>query len=62
MSKEEQEELSALVEWLSSFPQLENFAFDKENSSSLVGNAGDYLSTPGKQGKNINVSDCVNNT
>ncbi|MGK3734627.1 MAG: hypothetical protein ACI90V_001464 [Bacillariaceae sp.] len=47
MSKEEHEELSALVEWLSSFPQLEHFAFDKENSSSLVGNAGDYLSTPG---------------
>jgi len=47
MSEEEQEELSALVEWLSSFPQLEHFTFDKENNSSLIDYTVDYLSTPG---------------
>lgn len=47
MSKEEKEELSALVEWLSSFPQLEHFPFDKENGASLVDYTLDYLSTSG---------------
>ena len=45
MSNREVEELSALGEWLSSFPQLEEIAFDKENTS-LVGQ-GDYQSIPG---------------
>ena len=35
MSKVELKELSALGEWLSSFPQLEQFVSDKENSSLL---------------------------
>ena len=46
MSNEEIGELSALGEWLSSFPQLEEVASDKENRSSLIDNEGDYLSNP----------------
>jgi hypothetical protein len=42
MSNVEIEELSALGEWLSSFPQLEQFASDKENSSSLFDTDEDY--------------------
>lgn len=41
MSRAEIKELSALGEWLSSFPQLEQFAFDKENSS-IFDNDGHY--------------------
>ena len=33
MSSVEVEELSALGEWISSFPQIEQFASDEENSS-----------------------------
>ena len=33
MSRVEIKELSALGEWLSSFPQLEKFASNKENKS-----------------------------
>jgi len=46
MRNEEIEELSALRDWLSSFPQLEQATSDKENSSSPFENEGDYLSNP----------------
>ena len=46
MSDEAQGELSALVEWFSSFPQLVRIASDKENTSSLTDNEGEYLSNP----------------
>ena len=45
MSKAELKELSALGEWLSSFPQLEPFVSDKENSS-LFENDEDFGSNP----------------
>jgi hypothetical protein len=44
MSNVEIEELSALGEWLSSFPQLEQFASDKENGSSLFDTDDGYAS------------------
>jgi len=43
MSDVEIEELSALGEWLSSFPQVEKFTSDKENVSSVFEN-GDVFS------------------
>jgi hypothetical protein len=44
MSNVEIEELSALGEWLSSFPQLEEFTSDKENGSCFIDNVKDYNS------------------
>ena len=45
MSRAEIKELSALGEWLSSFPQLVKFASNKENSS-LFENNEDFDSNP----------------
>lgn len=44
MSAVEVEELTALGEWLTSFPQLEQFTSNKENNSSLFDNEEDYIS------------------
>ncbi len=49
MSRAESKELSALGEWLSSFPQLEQFASNKENSS-LFDNNEDCNSNPELKG------------
>jgi hypothetical protein len=44
-NSEERNELMALAEWLSTFPQMDQYTFDKENSSAKAN--VDYLSDPG---------------
>lgn len=49
MGQVEQDELSAMAEWLSTFPQLESFPYDKENANTTNDNSSssygsEYLS------------------
>ena len=46
MSDVELIELGALGEWLSSFPQLEDFVSDKENNLSLLDDDRIFTSNP----------------
>jgi hypothetical protein len=40
----EHDELTAMAEWLATFPQLESFPYDKENAAAMTNNtsSNDY--------------------